>query len=139
MASKQNKLRKPAIVLTRTDHKRLSLLAEGFAERNADVAEFLLTELERARTVDDGRIAADVVRMGSAVHFTTDLGEDRQVTLVYPGKADIAESRISVLTPIGAALIGLKTGHAIDWTTRDGRVCRLTVEAVSRPQDPADE
>ncbi len=135
MPSTQKKLRKPAIVLTKTDHKRLSLLAEQFAEKNADLADFLLGELERARILEDERIASDVVRMGSSVHFTTDLGEDRRVTLVYPGKADIAEGRISVLTPIGSALIGLKIGHSIDWTTPDGRLCRLTVEAVSQPQD----
>ncbi|WP_319519880.1 nucleoside diphosphate kinase regulator [uncultured Martelella sp.] len=138
MPSNQKKLRKPAIVLTKTDHKRLLLLAERFADQNAEIADFLLSELERARIVEDERIATDVVRMGSSVHFTTDLGEDRQVTLVYPGKADIAEGKISVLTPIGAALIGLKAGHSIDWTTRDGRVCRLTVESVNQPQDPAE-
>nr|WP_272211406.1 nucleoside diphosphate kinase regulator [Marinicella sp. W31]MDC2877293.1 nucleoside diphosphate kinase regulator [Marinicella sp. W31] len=135
MPSNQKKLRKPAIVLTKTDHKRLSLLADRFADQTPDLADFLFAELERARIVEDKRIAVDVVRMGSSVHFTTDLGEDRQVTLVYPGKADIAEGRISVLTPIGTALIGLKTGHSIDWTTRDKRACRLTVEAVGQPQE----
>ncbi|WP_082074793.1 nucleoside diphosphate kinase regulator [Martelella endophytica] len=135
MPTTQKKLRKPAIALTKTDHKRLSLLAEQFAEKNADLADFLLSELERARIVEDERITSDVVRMGSSVHFTTDLGEDREVTLVYPAKADIAEGRISVLTPIGSALIGLKIGHSIDWSTRDGRLCRLTVKAVSQSQD----
>ncbi|TCT34707.1 nucleoside diphosphate kinase regulator [Martelella mediterranea] len=139
MTSKKKKLGKPAIVLAKTDHKRLSLLAERFAEQNADLADFLISELERARIVDDKRIASDVVRMGSSIHFTTDIGDDRQVTLVYPGNADIAEARISVLTPIGAALIGLKAGHSIDWYTRDGRLCRLKVEAVSQPPSLEDE
>lgn len=68
--------------------------------------------------------------MGSTLRFTSDLGEDRQVTLVFPGEADIAEGKVSVTTPIGAALIGLSAGQSIDWTARDGRVHRLTVESV---------
>ena len=74
--------------------------------------------------VEDGRIAADVVRMGSTLRFTTDAGEDRTVTLVFPGEADIAEGKVSVLTPIGAALIGLPEGKSIEWTAHDGRANR---------------
>ena len=68
--------------------------------------------------------------MGSTLHFTTDAGEERTVTLVFPGEADIAEGRISVLTPIGIALIGLAAGQSMDWTARDGRIHRLTVDSV---------
>ena len=130
MAFDSIKYRKPAISLTRTDHERLGRLAESYIARNPDVAEQLLAELDRARVVEDGRIAADVVRMGSTLRFTTDAGEDRTVTLVFPGEADIAEGKISVLTPIGAALIGLPEGKSIGWTARDGRTHRLTVESV---------
>jgi regulator of nucleoside diphosphate kinase len=61
------------------------------------------------------------------------------VTLVYPQEADISKGRISVLTPIGTALIGLPVGKSIDWTTRTGETKRLTVlkacaPAVSEPQ-----
>jgi regulator of nucleoside diphosphate kinase len=64
------------------------------------------------------------------LRFTTDAGEDRTVTLVFPGRADIAEGKVSVLTPIGVALIGLAVGQSIDWTARDGRTHRLTVRDV---------
>lgn len=138
MAPQKKKLRKPAIIVSESDHKRLWLLAEQFAERNPDVAETIFAELDRARVVRDDRIAGTVVRMGSSLRFTTDLGEDRQVTLVYPRNADIAQGKISILTPIGAALIGLSTGQSIDWATRDGRVSRLTVEEVSPPQETPD-
>ena len=133
MAPGTKKQRKPAITTTQSDHHRLSRLAESYIERNPQVAEELLTELDRARIVGDDRIAANVVRMGSTLRFTSDLGEDRRVTLVFPGEADIAEGKISVLTPIGAALIGLSAGQSIDWTARDGRVHRLTVENVEPP------
>lgn len=127
--------RKPAITLTRSDHERLSRLAESYGARNPDVADQLLAELDRARVVADGRLAANVVRIGSSLRFTSDTGDDRFVTLVFPGEADIAEGKISVLTPIGAALIGLPAGQSIDWTARDGRVHRLTVEQVDAPSD----
>ncbi|MBS3652339.1 nucleoside diphosphate kinase regulator [Pseudaminobacter sp. 19-2017] len=127
--------RKPAITMTRTDHERLSRLAESMSARNPEVADELLAEVDRARVVADARIAADVVRMGSSLRFTTDAGEVRSVTLVFPGEADIAEGKISILTPIGAALIGLSAGQSIDWTARDGRTHRLTVESVDAPAE----
>jgi regulator of nucleoside diphosphate kinase len=136
MAQPTKKNRKPAIAVTRTDSERLWRIAESFASRNPAVAEELLAELDRAKVVEDGRLAPDVVRMGSSLRFTSDLGEDRNVTLVFPGEADIAEGKVSVLTPIGVALIGLSAGQSIDWTARDGRVHRLTVETVQPPGCP---
>jgi regulator of nucleoside diphosphate kinase len=133
MAPAIQKKRKPAITLTRSDHERLSGLADSISSRNPAVADQLASELDRARVVDDRRISADVVRMGSRLRFTTDAGEDRTVTLVFPGDANIAEGKISVLTPIGAALIGLSAGQSIDWTSLDGRTHRLTVESVELP------
>ena len=124
--------RKPPITMTRSDHESLSRLAEARAARDPETSEQLLAELDRARVVMDGRIAADVVRMGSTLRFTTDTGEDRTVTLVFPAEADIAMGRVSVLTPIGAALIGLSASQSIYWTSRDGRTHRLTVESVDR-------
>jgi regulator of nucleoside diphosphate kinase len=56
------------------------------------------------------------------------------VTLVLPGEADIAERKVSVLTPIGAALIGLAQGASIDWETRDGESRELTVLQVATPR-----
>jgi len=123
-------LRKPSITLTQTDHTRLSKLAESHSSRSPDIAEELLAELERACIVSDEAIATDVVRMGSKLRFVSDLGEDRAVTLVFPGEADIAKGKVSILTPIGTALIGLSTGQSIDWLARDGQVHRLTVKTV---------
>lgn len=133
MAPETKRQRKPAITMTRSDRERLWRLAESYTERTPEVADVLMAEMERARVVEDTRIPADVVRMGSTLRFTSDLGEDRRVTLVFPGEADIAEGKISILTPIGAALIGLSAGQSIDWTARDGRVHRLTVETVEAP------
>ena len=133
MASETKKARKPAIAMTRTDHERLFRLAQSYFSRNHEVADELLEELDRARVVRDDHSRTDFVRMGSTLRFTSDLGEDRTVTLVFPAEADITEGKVSILTPIGAALIGLSAGQSIDWTSRDGRVHRLTVESVDGP------
>jgi Transcription elongation factor len=137
MAPDKKTHRKPAITMTRSDHERLWRLAESHTDRNPEIADELLAELDRARLVADADIADNVVRMGSSLRFTSDLGEDRQVTLVFPGEADIAAGKVSILTPIGAALIGLSAGQSIDWTARDGRVHRLTVETVGGPAEVA--
>ncbi len=121
---------KPAITISARDHAALERLAQSIVDANPEAAEGLLEELDRARVVADDRLPADIVRMGAAVRYSDDTGEVRTVTLVHPSQADISAGRISVLTPIGTALIGLKVGKSIDWHARDGRRHRLTVEAV---------
>ena len=118
------------IVISSSDHIRLSRLAESISERTPELSDQLFAELERARVVPDMDIPANVVRMGSTLRYQSDSGANCTVTLVYPGDADISEGRVSVLTPIGAALIGLAAGQAIDWRTRDGQKHRLTVLEV---------
>ena len=77
--------------------------------------------------------------MGSRVHYRTDRHDLVDVTLVYPAQADISQAKISVLTPIGAALIGLKTGQSITWRSRDDRKQVLTVLAVFQAVEEAVE
>jgi len=121
---------KPPVVVCKSDYGRLWTLAISLHVREGDVADQLMTELDRARIVPDDQIGAEVIAMGTTVRFTMNTGEDRTVTLVYPNEADIDRNRISVLTPVGAALIGLASGQSIDWHTLDGTVRRLTVETV---------
>ena len=71
--------------------------------------------------------------MNSTVIFRTIGGEERAIQLVFPKDADIAGGRISVVTPVGSALIGLRIGHSITWLTRDGRKQLLTVLSVTHP------
>ena len=123
--------RRPAIIIGHSDHLKLSKIAEAQLSKNPVVSDELLYELERAHVVDDHQLPRGIIRIGSTVRFTSDLGEDRTVTLVFPGEADIAEGKISVLTPIGTALIGLRAGQSMDWTARDGQPHRLTVARVS--------
>jgi regulator of nucleoside diphosphate kinase len=125
--------RKPKIIVSDIDYKRLAGLAAAAQARLPEVADVLQSELERAQVVAADRVPSDVVQMGSTVDFRSDNGQQRCVTLVFPGEENISRGRISVLTPIGAALIGLSSGQSITWTTRDGRQHELTVMRVERP------
>jgi regulator of nucleoside diphosphate kinase len=122
--------RKSPIIIGEEDHGRLSLLADRFAERSADLAAVLEFELDRARVVPDKRVPATVIRMGSTAVWRTQSGEEHRAKLVYPADADIANGRVSVLTPVGVALIGLSVGQQMEWIARDGRSQSLTVLRV---------
>ena len=130
--------RKPNIRISKTDYSRLSALAAPVAARNPNISDELFAELDRARVVADGSVSADIVQMGSTVTFKPDTGEAMTVTLVFPGDADISEGKVSILTPIGTALIGLSIGQSIMWTARDGRRHELSVLAVSQPAPERD-
>jgi len=122
----------PAIIVDEAHVGRLTQLANSALDRLPVVADFLLDELERARVVKSGAFPADAANMGSWVSFTDrGSGQTRTVQLVYPEEADIGLGRISVLTPIGAALLGLSAGQQMRWLTRDGAPRDLVVSAVS--------
>lgn len=124
----------PDIVVSTEDHRMLTKLAYAGISEASTVADDLLCELDRASIVPPEQLPLDVVRMGSTVRFRNSDGEQREVTLMYPAEADIADNRISVMTPIGAALIGLRKGKSITWLTRDGRKQMLTVLRVVQPR-----
>lgn len=133
MATRSAGGRLPAITIARSEFERLCNLADLLTDRDPPAAEQLSRELDRARVVDDARMAPGVVRIGSSVTFRIDEEPPQSVELVLPGDADIARQRISVLTPVGTALLGLSAGQAIAWTARDGRVRRLSVVSVAPP------
>jgi regulator of nucleoside diphosphate kinase len=122
----------PEIVLGAADHRLLNILAMAGLTHTPEQSDDLLYELERARVVDD--VPGDIVRMGSTVRYRTDTGQEPTVTLVYPADADITEGRISVLTPIGTALIGLRVGQSITWRDRAHKRHMLTLLAVQQPK-----
>lgn len=124
---------RPPIVVSETDAERLSGLALRNEAANPKVSELLLEELARARVLPDARMAEDVVGMNSRVAFRDEAhGREREVTLVYPQDADIAAGRISIMTPVGAGLIGLRSGQSILWPDRDGEKRVLRVLSVAR-------
>jgi len=123
--------RSTTLIVSDAEYERLTDLANASMERLPAVAQELLDELERAQIVGDKDVPKDVVRMGSTVTFKSDDGHVRTLKLVYPADESLDEHRISVMTPVGAALVGLGTGQSISWTARDGKHHRLTVTKVT--------
>jgi regulator of nucleoside diphosphate kinase len=123
----------PPIVIARGEAGRLSALANSSMALFPRVAHFLARETERAKVVADDFDLQGVVRMGSQVRYCDEgTGDIRDVVLVYPHEADITLRRISVLTPVGAALIGLSVGQAIEFQTPGHQTRSLTILDVSR-------
>ena len=125
-------MKRPKITVAKTDHAKLMTMANGLIERKPEIAEELIAELERAVVVDDRKVPAGTVQMGSSLEYSTEDGATRRVTLVYPGEADIAEGRISIFTPVGTALLGMAVGKTIDFVANDGREHLLTITAVEQ-------
>lgn len=125
-------LEKPPIQVTTWDHRRLSAVVDAYRLRGCDaLVELLAEELDRAELVEPAAVPRDVVTMHSSVRFIDhDTGEVRTVTLVYPGEEDSRQGRISVVAPVGSALIGLQAGATMAWRTLDGRTKRLSVLEV---------
>ena len=124
--------RKPRITISEGDYNRLSNLAAAWEQTNPFIAACLTNEIDRARIVSDQSMRASFVRMGSTVTYVVDGNPGRTVTLVYPADADIENARISIATPVGTALIGLKAGQSISFLTGNGRAHDLTVVEVTQ-------
>lgn len=124
---------RPRVIIARNQMETLERLAEGALSRSPDLADRLLGELSRAKVVAPGALPADVVGLGDLITYRDEsTGKDQQITLVLPEEADIATGRVSVLTPIGVALIGLQVGARFGWETRLGEARELTVLEVRR-------
>lgn len=117
----------PPILITDVDLARLRPVLD---QHDTPLADSLDAELHRARVVAQRDVPSDVVTMNSEVVYE-DLatGGRRSVRVVYPRDADAASGRVSVLAPIGAALLGLRVGQEIDWPVPNG-VKRLRVAEV---------
>jgi regulator of nucleoside diphosphate kinase len=128
--------RKPNIIVSSTDLERLedlldSLPAEAFPGK-AD----LQAELERAEVVDPQNVPPSVVTMNSTVRFTIEsTGQEFSRTLVYPKDIDTKGDKISILAPVGGALLGLSAGDQIEWPSPGGGLLKVRImEVVHQPE-----
>jgi regulator of nucleoside diphosphate kinase len=126
----------PEIFIGDEDFDQLNNIAEATTGSARIIADQLMIELDRAVILPQKRLPEEVVKMGSYVSFITSDGFDRSFQLVLPRDADVSKGKISILTPIGAALIGLSGGQTIPWQTADGRKLHLTVRTVSQMPPP---
>ena len=121
---------KPAITVTRLDMQRLEQMLHNLDDYDA-AAEALEAELARANFVGHTDIPSDVVTMNSKAHFREESSAaDYQLTLAYPAQGGI-DGNVSVLAPIGMALLGLSVGQSIDWVTPKGKALKLTLNQVA--------
>jgi regulator of nucleoside diphosphate kinase len=123
----RKKYKRPPIVVVDDQHERLVDLALSSMDRMPG-AVMLFEELKRARTVE--HLPRDAIGINSVVTFEYDGARYRDYALVDPHDADFSSGRISVLTPVGAMLLGLSVGQTMDWTGDDGRAHRVTIEQV---------
>ncbi len=129
------------IQLTREDMERLRVVVDRYAgSPESAAAEMLEAELDRAHVVTQDELAPDVVSMRSSVVYEdVDTGERREAILVYPDEADVDHSLISVLAPIGMALLGLSVGQSISWPVPGGRTRRVRVVSVDYQPEAAQD
>lgn len=120
------------IVVRRDDAARLErLLAMSGRLRDGDAITALQDELDRAEVVDTASMPAGVVAMGTRVRFIDEGSRaEQEVVLVYPADADPQRGCVSVLAPVGSALLGLRVGQSIEWPMPNGHNRRLRVTAV---------
>lgn len=117
------------IYVTERDIARLEKLLSG-AHQGKNVTD-LEEELGRAIVVPSEEIPPNVVTMNSKVRFRDELThEESEVTLVYPRDAKVDEGKVSVLAPVGAALLGLSVGETIEWEMPTGKVRKFKIVAV---------
>ena len=131
--SRPRRPRRPKIVISSSRLTELESLSEKIVRRDPELAEQLIEELGRARIVTPSRLRPDVVDLGRQFTYRDETaGKDHSVTLVLPQDADISNGRISVMTPIGIALIGLAEGAMFHWETRNGHRRELKILKVCR-------
>lgn len=124
-------LSRPKIVVSTLDAERIEQLLDGLP-RNAAIKDELEAELLRADVVEPTEIPANVVTMNSTVRFkVASSPEEFELTLVYPKDLDASGKKISILAPIGSALLGLSQGDQIQWPTPDGGVQQVTIQEIT--------
>jgi regulator of nucleoside diphosphate kinase len=125
---------RPPIHLLATESDLVGNLALQAEHHQPVVAAMLLEEIERAELHEPETMPAGHARLNSRVTFLDEKTKQlREVELVMPADANIAEGRISILTPVGAALYGLAEGYSIDWPDLYGNFRQIRIVRVVSP------
>jgi regulator of nucleoside diphosphate kinase len=126
---------KDQLVLTKDDYKLLISYLKGrrdkttFDRRNA---EELQTELKRAKLVNTDDFPLDVVKLNSRVKIKAEsTGKVMELKLVTPDRADIKRNQISIMAPIGTALIGFRQGQKVKWQVPAGKTTFTILEVIN--------
>ncbi|WP_350283921.1 nucleoside diphosphate kinase regulator [Nitrosomonas sp.] len=123
---------KPKIMISSLDAERLEMLLESLSHNAFPGRDDLEAELARAEVVDPKEIPPTVVTMNSTVRFRVESSaEEFCLTLVYPKDVDTSGEKISILAPVGSALLGLSQGDEIEWPKPGGGVLRVRIVEVT--------
>ena len=134
MATVRAHVARPPLHLLAAESDMVATLALQSEDRHPVVTAMLLEEIERAELHEAETLPADAITLGSQVDFVDERTRQlRSVELVLPAMANIAEGRISIMTPMGAALYGLTAGQSIDWPNLDGAERRIRILRVRQP------
>jgi regulator of nucleoside diphosphate kinase len=124
---------RPPLIINAGLYARLLALAEQARKHAPKLADHLLEEIERAELCPPESMPDDVVTIGSTVTYREG-ARTQTVQIVMPGDADVAHGRVSVIAPVGTALLGLSVGQEIVWEMPGGRARRLEVLDVRRTE-----
>lgn len=125
---------RPPIHILNSEHDVIVRLALQVEHSQPTLAMQIFEELDRATLHESDALPPDAVRLGSLVDFVDERSGRRQlVEIVLPGEANIAAGKVSILTPIGIALLGVRAKSEIDWPDLTGQSRRLRVVAVTQP------
>lgn len=123
----------PPIYISEQDYDRIAGMALRIRHSSPGLSRLILEEIDRALVCPAQDLPKNVVTLGSEVEFIDDTsGTTRRVQLVLPAEADIEQDRISILTPVGAGLIGMSVGRKISWPCPDGRARILKILEVKQ-------
>lgn len=122
---------RPHIVISSLDAERLEALLDSLPQDSFPGKEELESELARAEIVEPNEVPSTVITMNSTVRFRVESSsQEFTLTLVYPQDMDSSSDKISILAPVGSALIGLSVGDSIEWPKPGGGMLRVFVEDV---------
>jgi regulator of nucleoside diphosphate kinase len=131
---------RPNVILTTLDVERLERLIDTMARKPTPGLAELEAELARAQVVDPHDVPPTVVTMNSTVRFEVESSQDSFcLTLVYPKDANASGDRISVLSPVGSALLGLSQGDQIEWPKPGGGLLHVQIKEVTYQPERAGE
>lgn len=124
--------RKAKVVISSLDAERLERIIDALPTSAYAVGEKLEEELARAKIVDPKLIPPTVVTMNSTVRFKVDSSnEEFTMTLVYPKDVDVAQNKISILAPVGSAMLGLAQGAQLEWPKPGFGMLKVQIEEVT--------
>ncbi|MCG6116982.1 MAG: nucleoside diphosphate kinase regulator [Aquimonas sp.] len=122
---------RPDLIVSSLDFDRLDAMIAALSQAQASAGAALAAELARARVVEPAELPPDRVSMRSTVRFmSTHEHHPSRLTLVYPHELGSEADQISVLAPVGTALLGLRAGDSIDWPLPGGDITRLSILGI---------